>query len=105
MGEDGVRGREVGGRCQSIITMELKHSNVTQVHNGSWTVILLAIDPRNNLALHCISYQQLLRINLLDLRQYLTEVHSIIKVAVQITVMHRDSLSLMVPSIKTSYHC
>ena len=41
-GEDRVGGREVGGRCQSIIThtynlitMELKHSNVTQVHNGS----------------------------------------------------------------------
>ncbi len=112
MGEDRVGGREVGGRCQSIIThsynlitMELKHYNVTQVHNGSWTVILLAIDPRNNVALDCISFQQLLRINLLDLRQYLIEVHSIIKVAVQITVMHRDSLSSMVPSIKTSHHC
>ena len=69
--------------------MELKHSNVTQVHNGSWTVILLAIDPRNNVTLHCISLQQLL----------------IIKVAVQITVTHRDSLSSMVISMKTSYHC
>jgi hypothetical protein len=75
------------------ITMELKHSNVTQVHNGSWTVILLAIDPRNNVTLHCISLQQLLRINLLDLRQYLTEVHSIMKLSVQITVVHRDSKS------------
>jgi hypothetical protein len=78
------------------ITMELKHSNITQVHNGSWTVILLAIDPKNNVTLHCISLQQLLRINLLDLRQYLTEVHSIIEFAVQITVVHRDS--------KMSYH-
>jgi hypothetical protein len=78
------------------ITMELKHSNVTLVHNGSWTVILLAIDPKNNATLHCISLQQLLRINLLDLRQYLTEVHSIMKLSVQITVVHQDS--------KMSYH-
>jgi hypothetical protein len=41
------------------ITMELKDSNVIQVHNGSWTVILLAIDPRNNATLHFVSLKQL----------------------------------------------
>ena len=62
-----------------LIFMELKNFDPSKIYNGSWTVILLAIDPKNNATLHCISLQQLLRINLLDLRQYLTEVHSIMK--------------------------
>ena len=36
--------------------------------------------------LHFTSLQQLIRFSLLDLRLYLTEVHSIIKFAVQVTV-------------------
>ena len=36
--------------------------------------------------LHCASLQQLVRLSLLDLRLYLTEVHSIMKFAVQVTV-------------------
>ena len=78
------------------IFMELKNSDVTQVHNGSWTVILLAIDPRNNLKLHSTSLKQLVRFSLSDLRLYLTEVHSIMKFDIQITVVHHDS--------KKSYH-
>jgi hypothetical protein len=73
------------------IFMELKNFDPSKIYDGSWTVILLAIDPKNNATLHSTSLKQLLRINLLDLRPYLTEVHSIIKVAVQITVVHRDS--------------
>ena len=75
---------------------ELKKSDLSKVHNGSWTVILLAIDPRNNLKLHCTSLKQLVRFSLSDLRLYFTEVHSIMKFAVQITVVHHDS--------KKSYH-
>ena len=73
--------------------MKLKNFDPSKIYDGSWTVILLAIDPKNNATLHSTSLKQLLRINLLDLRPYLTEVHSIIKVAVQITVVHRDSKS------------
>ena len=76
--------------------MELKKSDLSKVYNGSWTVILLAIDPRNNLKLHCTSLKQLVRFSLSDLRLYFTEVHSIMKFAVQITVVHHDS--------KKSYH-
>jgi len=79
-----------------LIFMELKNFDPSKIYNGSWTVILLAIDPKNNVTLHSTSLKQLMRINLLDLRPYLTEVHSIIKVAVQITVVHRDC--------KMSYH-
>ena len=78
--------------------MELKKSDLSKVYNGSWTVILtlLAIDPRNNLKLHCTSLKQLVRFSLSDFRLYFTEVHSIMKFAVQITVVHHDS--------KKSYH-
>jgi len=65
--------------------MELKNFDPSKIYNGSWTVILLAIDPKNNATLHSTSLKQLMRINLLDLRPYLTEVHSIMKFAVQIT--------------------
>jgi len=70
------------------IFIELKHSNSSKVYNGSWSVILLAIDPRNNATLHCKSLQQIMRFALMDLRLYITEVHSIMKFAVQITVNH-----------------
>ena len=76
--------------------MELKKSDLSKVYNGSWTVILLAIDPRNNLKLHCTSLKQLVRFSLSDLRLHFTEVHSIMKFAVQIIVVHHDS--------KKSYH-
>ena len=74
--------------------MKLKNFDPSKIYNGSWTVILLAIDPKNNAKLHSTSLKQLVRFSLtklLDLRLYLTEVHSIMKFAVQITVMHRDS--------------
>ena len=75
--------------------MELKNSDPSKVYVGSWTVIMLAIDPRDNVKLPCTSLQQLMRFSPLDSRLYLTEVHSIMKFAVQVTV-HCDF---------KSYHC
>jgi hypothetical protein len=43
------------------IFMELKNFDPSKVYNGSWTVILLAIDPKNNAKLHSTSLKQLVR--------------------------------------------
>ncbi len=56
---------------------------------NSWTVILLAIDRSKGqceASLYVAATTQLMRFSLLDLRLYLTEVHSIVKFAVQVTV-------------------
>ena len=60
----------------------------------SWTVILLAIGGSNGqceASFYVTAITQLMRFSLLDLRLYLTDVHSIMKFPVQITVVHRDS--------------
>ena len=64
--------------------MELKNLDPLKVYIGSWTVIH-----------YVIATTQLMRFSLLDLKLYLTEVYSIIKFAVQVTV-HCDF---------KSYHC
>jgi hypothetical protein len=55
----------------------------------SWTVILLAIGGSNGqceVSLYVTAITQLMRFSLLDLKLYLTDVHSIMKFAVQVTV-------------------
>ena len=59
----------------------------------SWTVILSAIDRSNGqceASLYVTAITQLMRFSLLDLRLYLTEMHSIMKFAVQVTALYCD---------------
>ena len=72
------------------IFMEIKHSDPSKAYDGSWTVILSAIDRKHDAKLHCSSLQQLMRFSILDLKLYLTDVHSILKFEVQVVVRRVD---------------